>query len=65
VSYDGGKTFVEPSIATAKNNTYPIVRPLYYYYVASAESKVKPYINYILSDVGQKIVSEIGFITVK
>ena len=65
VSYDGGKTFVEPSVVTAKNNTYPIVRPLFYYYAASSESKVKPYINYILSDAGQKIVSEIGFITIK
>ncbi|MDR0507045.1 MAG: PstS family phosphate ABC transporter substrate-binding protein [Dysgonamonadaceae bacterium] len=65
VSNDGGKTYIEPSVANAKNSTYPIVRPLYYYYVSSSESKVKPYINYILSKEGQKIVSDIGFITVK
>jgi len=65
VSYDKGKTFTEPSVANAKNNTYPIVRPLYYYYLTTAEKKVKPFIDYILSDKGQKIVSEIGFITVK
>jgi len=65
VSYDKGKTFVEPTVANAKNETYPVVRPLYYYYVTTAESKVKPFIDYVLSATGQKIVSEIGFITVK
>ena len=64
VSYDAGKTFVEPSVVNAKNETYPIVRPLFYYYVTSSENKVKPFINYVLSDTGQKIVSDIGFITI-
>ena len=64
VSYDG-KTYVEPSIVNAKNSTYPIVRPLFYYYITSSESKVKSYLDYILSDTGQKIVSDIGFITIK
>jgi phosphate transport system substrate-binding protein len=65
VSYDGGKTFVEPSLKTAKDGTYPIVRPLLYYYVASSESKVKPFIDYVLSDEGQKLVASTGFITLK
>ena len=30
VSYDAGKSFVEPSFANAKNKTYPIVRPLFW-----------------------------------
>jgi len=64
VSYDAGKTYVEPSVANAKNETYPIVRPLFYYYVTSSENKVKSYINYVLSDTGQKIVSDLGFITI-
>lgn len=65
VSYDGGKKYVEPSVANAKNNTYPIVRPLYYYYVATSEGKVKPYMDFILGSDGQKIVSDIGFVTLK
>lgn len=64
ISYDQGKTFTEPSIANAKNETYPIVRPLYYYYVTSSEAAVKSFIDYVLSSAGQKIVNEIGFITV-
>ena len=65
VSYDSGKTFTEPSVANAKNETYPIVRPLYFYYDTKSESSVKPFIDYVLSTAGQKIVSEIGFITAK
>ena len=65
VSYDGGKKYVEPSVANAKNNTYPIVRPLYYYYTTSNESKVKPYMDFIIGSDGQKIVSDIGFVTLK
>jgi len=65
VSYDKGKTYIEPSVENAKNSTYPIVRPLFYYYEAKSEKTVKPFIDFVLSDAGQKIVSEIGFITVK
>jgi len=65
VSYDKGKAYVEPSVANAKNNTYPIVRELYYYYDAKQEAVVKPYINFVLSAEGQKIVADIGFITLK
>src|SRR5690554_2489186 len=65
VSYDGGKTFVKPSVANAQNKSYPIVRPLYYYYVLKSEAKVKPFIDFVLSPAGQKIVSEVGFIKAK
>lgn len=64
VSYDGGKTFVEPSAANAKNGSYPIVRPLYYYYISDSEAVVKPFVDYVLSPEGQKTVGRIGFITV-
>jgi phosphate transport system substrate-binding protein len=65
VSYDTGKTYTTPTVANAKNKTYPIVRPLYYYYEAKSEKLVQPFIDYVLSDAGQKIVTETGFITVK
>ena len=65
ISYDKGKTFVAPSVEAAKNKTYPVVRPLYYYYATKDEKKVKPFVDYILSEQGQKVVSEVGYITVK
>ena len=64
VSYDQ-KNYITPSVANAKNGTYPIVRPLYYYYLTSAEKSVKPFLDYVLSDAGQKIVTATGFISVK
>ncbi len=65
VSYDGGKKYVAPSVASAKDKTYPVVRPLYYYYLTSDTKKVTPFIDYVLSPAGQKIVEEIGYITIK
>jgi len=65
VSFDSGKSFTEPSMANAKNQTYPITRPLYYYYLTSSEDLVKPFIDYVLSDEGQKIVETVGYVPVK
>ncbi len=65
VSYDKGKTFIEPTVANAKNKTYPVVRPLFYYYLTKDESKVKTFVDYILSEEGQKVVSEVGYISLK
>jgi phosphate transport system substrate-binding protein len=62
VSYDKGKTFTAPSVSGAKDGSYPIVRPLYFYYVTKSEKSVRPFIDYVLSTAGQKIVNEIGFI---
>jgi phosphate transport system substrate-binding protein len=64
VSYDG-KTFVEPTVAHAKNKTYPVVRPLYYYYSINSEKKVKPFIDFVKSDEGQKIVEKVGFVSLR
>lgn len=63
VSFDKGKKYIEPSFATAKNKSYPIVRPLYFYHLASAGKMVKPFVDFILSPEGQKIVKEEGFVT--
>lgn len=65
VSYDQGKTFVEPSVASAKDKSYPISRPLFYMYDKTNAAKVKSVIDYALSDAGQKTVSEIGYIPLK
>jgi phosphate transport system substrate-binding protein len=62
VSYDKGKTFVAPNVANAKNKTYPITRPLFYYYLASSEKSISPYVKFVLSAEGQKIVLEEGYV---
>jgi phosphate transport system substrate-binding protein len=62
VSYDKGITYVIPSVDNAMNKSYPITRPLYYYYLNTTEKAVKPFIDFILSTDGQKIVREVGYV---
>ncbi|MFL5753727.1 MAG: phosphate ABC transporter substrate-binding protein [Bacteroidia bacterium] len=62
VSFDKGKTFTGPSMTTAKDKSYPIIRPLYYYYLNSFEKAAKPFVDYCLSAEGQKIVEEVGYV---
>lgn len=65
VSYDKGKTYVNASVEAARNKSYPIVRPLYYYYPTSKEASVKPYLDFVLSPEGQEIVNKVGYISLK
>jgi phosphate transport system substrate-binding protein len=65
VSYDQGKTYIVPSMETAVDKTYPVTRPLYYYFLTSMENTLKPYVDFVLSPEGQKIVSKIGYVPVK
>ncbi len=62
VSYDQGKTFVEPSVASAKDKSYPISRPLFYMFDKTNAAKVKAVVDFALSPEGQKIVSEVGYV---
>ena len=65
VSYDGGEHYAVPSVQTAADGSYPIVRPLYYYYDAAKEQTVSSFISYALSPEGQKSVLEQGFVPVR
>lgn len=65
VSYDGGKTFVQPSLETAMDKSYPISRPLFFFHRKENTEKVQQYIDFILSDEGQKIVEEVGYVPLK
>lgn len=65
VSYDKGKTYIAPSMETAKDKSYPVVRPLYYYYLTTVEKSVKPFVDYVLSAEGQKIVEQVGYVPLK
>ena len=64
VSYDG-KPYAELSVENGTNKTYPIVRPLYYYYNARNKGDVAPLMDFILSTEGQDIIKKSGYIPVK
>lgn len=65
VSYDDGNHYVLPTLENGRKKLYPVVRPLYYYYNVTHKEKVAPFINYILSEEGQNIIKNGGYIPVK
>ena len=56
---------IAPSEATVRDNTYSIARPLYFYTNDTAAKGAKTFIDFCLSDAGQKIVRELGYVPVK
>jgi phosphate transport system substrate-binding protein len=56
---------VEPSDETVLNGKYQLSRPFIYITAKEETAEAKKFIDYILSDEGQKIVREAGFIPVK
>ncbi len=51
-----------PSLQNAMDKKYPIARPLYMYTVGEPTGHIKSYIDWCLSDAGQKIVVDSGYI---
>ena len=62
VSKKKGEPSVMPSIATVHDNSYPISRPLFMYTPGDPPEHVKKYIDWVMSDAGQKIVEESGYV---
>jgi phosphate transport system substrate-binding protein len=57
-----GETSVQPSIATVLDKTYPIARPLYMYTPGEPSENAKKYLDWIMSEAGQKIVEKSGYV---
>jgi phosphate transport system substrate-binding protein len=62
VAPDEAGPFVPPRIDTVKDGTYPIARPLYMYTKGEPTGAMKEYLDWIISDDGQTIVAELGFV---
>ncbi len=60
-----GGSSASPSVENTLNGTYPIARPLYIYSLGEPSGDIKKYLNWILSQVGQTIVSKSGYVPVK
>jgi phosphate transport system substrate-binding protein len=56
-----GGPCVMPSVKTAVDRSYPIARPLFMYTNGEPSGAVKQYLDWILSDEGQCIISKIGY----
>jgi phosphate transport system substrate-binding protein len=57
-----GDPYVAPSIASTHDKTYPIARPMFFYTAGEPSPQVKKYIDWVLTDAGQKIVETTGYV---
>jgi phosphate transport system substrate-binding protein len=55
---------VEPSKASAADNSYPLSRALYIYTVGEPKAEAAAYLDWIKSEAGQRIVEQSGFVAV-
>jgi len=55
---------VIPSVATVQSGEYAIARPLHFYTNGTPSGSVKSFIDFVLSEEGQKIVLETGYVPV-
>jgi len=62
VAAKSGDPFVQPSKETATNRTYPIWRFLHMYTGFKPRGETKAFIDFALSEKGQKIVEDMGFV---
>jgi phosphate transport system substrate-binding protein len=59
-----GETAYPPNVENTLKKTYPIARSLQVYTLGEPQSAVKTYIDWMLSDAGQKIVESSGYVPV-
>ena len=52
----------DPNVANTLAKTYPIARSLQVYTLGEPQGAVKAYINWMLSDAGQKVVEATGYV---
>jgi len=57
--------YVVPSVKTVGNKTYSVSRPLYIYTNGVPSGEVKTFIDFVLSDEGQKVVLEMDFVPIR
>jgi phosphate transport system substrate-binding protein len=65
LSVDDKSKYIYPNMKDVLNGSYPISRPLYLYTNGKPSSVVKMFIDYVLSDEGQKVVLETDFVPIK
>lgn len=65
VSKKTGEPAVMPNADDARKGVYPLARKLYLYTVGAPEGQVKEFIDFAMSDAGQKLLAETGYVTLK
>jgi phosphate transport system substrate-binding protein len=64
VAAKAGVPSVDPSVAAVHAKTYPLARSLHVYTLGTPSTAVRRYLYWILSDAGQRIVEETGYVPI-
>lgn len=64
IAKKAGDPYVQASVETVTDGSYPIARDLYMYFHNEPEGIYKDYLDWILSAEAQQIVSELGFVPI-
>lgn len=65
LSLDAGNGSEAPSSENIISGAYPLSRPLYFYTNGEPSGLTKEFIDYVLSEKGQGIVSDVGYFPIK
>lgn len=65
IAKTAGSPYVLPSAETVNNATYPISRDLYMYTGKQPNTAIQAYLDWLLSNEAQQIVTQLGFVPVK
>ncbi len=65
VRKDAGSPALAPTKENIRSGAYPISRFLYMYVRTRPDGAMKKYIDWILSDAGQKIVTDVGYFPIR
>ncbi|WP_094228535.1 phosphate ABC transporter substrate-binding protein [Methanolobus psychrotolerans] len=60
-TYDG---IFYPEAESIRKGDYPLSRPLQYYTNGQPQGTAKEYIKFVLSDIGQEIIADVGYLPV-
>lgn len=61
VATDDSSAYFEPTEAHVESGKYPLARPLFWYTVGEPTGEIKSLVDWVLSPVGQKVVTDVGY----
>lgn len=62
IAEDRDSSYIQPTVETAAEGTYPLSRDLYMYTAGEPSGDLADYLSWILSSEGQAIVASLGFV---
>jgi phosphate transport system substrate-binding protein len=65
IKTDAGSVAYAPTVENIKSGNYPVTRFLYIYVKNKPSGKIKEFIDWILGDEGQAVVSQVGYFPIR